>query len=102
MYRSTTPTIILNIRNDDFDMNTIDICHVTVKSDDNARKVLYENPDIDVENKQIRVTMTQSETKLFEVGKIKIQIKAKLDNGTVIPSQIVYTTMREILEAEEL
>lgn len=102
MYRSTTPTIILNVRNDDFDMNTIDICHVTIKSDDGLRKVLYENPDIDVENKQIRITMTQGDTKLFNVGKIKIQIKAKLDNGTVIPSQIVYTTMKEILEAEEL
>lgn len=102
MYRVTTPTIILNIKNEDFDLSKIDVCHVTLKSEDGLHKVSYQNPEIDAENKQIKITMTQGETKLFNVGKIKIQIKAKLDNGVVIPSQIVYTTMKEILEEEEL
>lgn len=102
MYRSTTPTLILNVKNEDFDLNTIDICHVTIESENNLHKLCYTTPTIDVEHKQIRVTMTQNETAMFNEGRVKIQVKAKLSSGAVIPSKIILTNIYEILEEEEL
>ena len=108
MYRSTTPTAILEVSFDDETvdvtevMRKIQICHVTFKSEDGLHKMLYTNPDIDPENHQIRITMTQSETKMFNVGRVKVQAKIKLENGTVVASDIVVDNMKEILEEEEL
>ena len=108
MYRSTTPTAILEVSFDDETvdvtevMQNIQICHVTFKSEDGLHKMLYENPTVDPEHHQIRITMTQAETKMFNVGKVKVQAKIKLNNGTVIASDIVVDNMKEILEEEEL
>jgi len=102
MYRSTTPTLILNVKNEDFDLNTIDICHVTIESENKLHKLCYTDPIVDVERKQIRITMTQNETAMFDEGKVKIQVKAKLDSGAVIPSKMILTNIKEILEEEEL
>ena len=102
MYRSTTPAIILNITNEEFNMEDIDICHITVKSQTGLHKVLYENPEIDIENRRVIVKMTQGETRLFNTGKVKIQMKLKLKDGNVISSKMIYTDIKEILEEEEL
>lgn len=102
MYRSTTPTIILKIKNEDFDLSLIDICHITIESEFSSDKLIIENPQIDIEEKTIAFTLTQQQTLDFSVGCIKIQIKAKLQNGIVIPSKIIKTKMYEILEEDIL
>lgn len=102
MYRSTTPTIILNVKNEDFDMSLIDVCHVGIKSESGTVKQIYENPIIDVENKRIVITLSQEDTLRFYVGKVKIQVKAKLKNGSVISSKILKIDIKEILEEEVL
>lgn len=98
MYRSTTPTLIFNIKNTGFDMATIDICHVTVEGFMGTPKIIYENPDIDTTNKKISVVMSQEETKQFDVGNVKIQLKIKLNNGSVVCSPVITKDMNEILE----
>ena len=100
MNRTTTPTIILKVKNQNFDMSLIDICHVTIKSENGTKIKTYNNPTVDIENKRIMFTMSQEDTKNFYVGNIKIQIKAKLFGGTVISSKIVKTKLGEILEEE--
>lgn len=102
MYRYTTPTIILKIKNEDFDMEQIDVCHVTVESERGGRQYICEHPEIDTEEKTIMFEMSQEDTKYFDVGMVKIQIRIKLYNGRVIPSKIVKTTMNEILEEQIL
>ena len=102
MYRATTPTLIFNIKNKDFDMTTIAICHVTIEGFMGTPQIIYEEPDIDVVNKTISVVMTQAETKQFAVGDVKIQLKIKLDNGSVICSKVIQSTIQEILEETEL
>ena len=102
MYRSTTPELIFNINNTGFDMSAIEICHITVESDFTSHKIIYEQPEIDIEHKQIRQVMSQSETKAFTPGKVKIQLKVKMDNGSVICSPIILKDMNEILEDDEL
>ena len=98
MYRSTTPTLILKIKNENFDMETIDVCHISIESESKQSELLITTPQIDKENKQITATLTQEQTLAFGVGGIKVQLKIKLKNGIVVPSVIVKTTMKEILE----
>lgn len=102
MYKSTTPTLILRVRNEDFDMTKIVTCHVTLKSEPSGYEKMFSEPDIDTDEKTISVTLTQEDTLRFDLGKVKVQVKAKLNNDTVIASKIVETTMRQILEEEPL
>lgn len=102
MYKSTTPTIVLRVRNEDLDFNKIAICHVTLKSESDGFELLIEHPDIDVTERTISFTLTQEQTLYFHLGQIKVQVKVKLDNGVVIASRIATTSMREILEEEIL
>ena len=102
MYQSTTPTLIFNIINEELDLNEISICHLTIESENGRERKIFENTQIDVENKKITVNLTQEDTMLFHVGNIKLQLKAKLGNGQVIVSKIIKTTMNEVLEEEYL
>lgn len=102
MYRSTTPTVILHIKNEDFDMNQIEICHVAIESENGRIRKVYENPEINVEEKTLTFTMTQEDTLNFMVGNIKVQTKMKLIGGAVVASKIITTKMNEILEEEVL
>ena len=98
MYRSTTPTLIFNIKNPNFDMATIDICHVTIEGFMGTPQIIIEDPDIDTTNKKISVVLTQEQTKSFDVGNVKIQLKIKLNNGSVVCSPVITKDMNEILE----
>lgn len=44
IYRGTTPTIILRITNKDFDMSSIDVCHITIQNDNGKNKKTFEHP----------------------------------------------------------
>ncbi len=102
MYRSTTPTVILHIKNEDFDMNQIEICHVAIESENGRIRKVYEDPEINVEEKTLTFTMTQEDTLNFYVGVIKLQVKIKTTGGMVITSKMIKTKMNEILEEEVL
>lgn len=104
MYRSTTPVIIIEIDNEEpeFNMDMINKCHLTIESLDGLHKIKYESPIIDRENHQIRQMMTQSETKMFNVGKVKVQLKVRFTNGSIVPSEMMVSTINEILEEEEM
>ena len=102
MYRSTTPTIRLHVKNEDFDMSLITECHLTIENDSGRNKKIFEDPEVDIENKIISQTLTQDESKSFEVGTILLQLKVKLNDESVVASRIVRTTLHEILELENL
>ena len=99
VFRGTTPIIRLHIKNKNFDMETIDVCHVTIQNDNGKNKKVFQNPEIDVENKMINVALSQQDTLDYEYGKINIQPKIKLKkSGSVITCPIITTTMDQILE----
>ena len=97
LFRGTTPVIILKV-NTEIDLSTIELCHVTIVNEGGSNKKTYENVDIDTENNQISFQMTQEDTLEFIAGKIKIQLRAKLFNGTVVSSKIITTTIYDVLE----
>ena len=98
LYRGTTPTIILKIKNDDFDMSTIEICHVTIVNESGRNKKIYDNPTINTEEKTISIELSQQDTLNYETGNIQLQTKIKLNSGRVIASRIITTSMNKILE----
>lgn len=104
LYRSTTPTIILHIKDQDFDMTTIDICHVTIENDSGRNKKTFEigSENIDASERTISLELTQQETAKFEAGFVKLQLKLKTTDGKVIASKIVITKIDEILEEDIL
>lgn len=103
VFRGTTPTIILRIKNENFDMDAIDVCHVTIQNDNGKNKKVFENPNIDVTEKTISVPLSQRDTLDYQYGNINIQMKIKLkESGTVISHKILTTTMDKILEEEIL
>lgn len=102
IYRTTTPTIALNIKNDSFDFATISVCHVTLESEGGQTQKIIENPEIDSQNRRILFRLTEEDTKAFDVGIVKLQIKMKLTNEDIICSKIVRATMCEILEEGSL
>lgn len=98
IYRGTTPTIKLRVKNKDFDMTAIDVCHVTIQNANGKNQKIFENPDIDTDLKIISVELSQQDTLDYEYGNINIQLRIKLNNGHVITHPIITTTMNRILE----
>lgn len=102
LYRSTTPTIVLHIKDDDFNMDDILICHLTIQNDSGRNKKVFPYPEINVEDRTIMQTLSQEDTKMFEEGLIELQLKIRLTDDTVMASKIITTTMKRILEEEPL
>lgn len=98
MYRGTTPTVILNIKNEDFDMSLISECHITLKSEGGFTKEIFDNITVDTDHRRLFFTMSEEDTLKFCVGKINIQVRIKLNNNAIISSNIVATNMNELLE----
>ena len=98
IFRGTTPTIVLKVTNEDFDMTLIDVCHVTIQNDTGRNKKVFEDPVIDTEEKTISVELCQEDTLEYEEGGIEIQVRIKLDDGRVIANKPIKTTMNKILE----
>ena len=98
IYRSTTPTIVLHINDEDFDMNSIDICHIAIENDSGRNKKVYENTTINIEDRTISLELTQEDTLSYEPGYINLQLKIKTTDGSVYASKILHTTINDILE----
>lgn len=96
--RGTTPTIVIHIKNPDMDLNTFDVCHITIANVGGFNKKVFENPEINNEEKTLSIDLSQEDTLAYESGNIEIQVKVKLNTGKVIASEIVITTMKRILE----
>ena len=101
LYRGSTPIIALKVKDPDFDMTKIGVCHVTMVNDSGRNKKVFEDPAIDIEERTIVVDLSQEDTLAFEKGNIELQARVKLlDTDRVIVSPIILTTMKDILEGD--
>lgn len=68
----------------------------------NGRIVLEKSgEEIVIENNSITANLTQEDTLSFdEMGDVKMQIKVKLTNGKVIPSNDMYASVKDVLNKE--
>ncbi|MEE0968197.1 MAG: hypothetical protein U0M06_02335 [Clostridia bacterium] len=68
----------------------------------NGRIVLEKHTeDINIQDHTMTTELSQEDTLLFdERGDVKMQIKVKLTNGKVIPSNDMYASVKDVLNKE--
>ena len=105
IFRGTTPTLRFKIKkSDEYDLHDIEECHITLENKPKDKKSsgrntkIFDSPTYDYENNIISIELTQEDTLDFEEGDIEMQIKAKFNNGRVVATPIMVTTMKKILE----
>lgn len=95
MRRGTTPTLIFNV---DMDLTSAEELFITFRQDD--RTIVEKTKDeCVVETDKITMYLTQEDTLAFSsASRIRVQIRARFDNGDAFASNIVDVRTREILK----
>lgn len=106
MYRGTTPTITINIKNEDIQLSSMKEIWVTLKSlrcEKTYSKVKNELAVIEDENhKQIQIVMSQEDTLKFVNGSVKLQVRFLDVADRAYTTNIVETSMNGILKDGEI
>lgn len=94
MRRGTTPTLTFNMP---FDSTGVENIYITFVQ---GREMVLEKTLADVvwNEKAIELELTQEETLNFKTGMIEIQLRVKFEDGTVMASDLIYTTAKAILK----
>lgn len=91
IYQGSTPTLYI-----DTDIDLSDYPTVIVYVEDSRRTELPFNKDrLVIEPNVVKCKLTEAETYALKVGPLKVQIKAISSDGTVIPSNIMVTTLKK-------
>ena len=99
MNRGSTPTCIFDV---DMDLRDAVKVLITFKQDD---MIIFEKdlPDVTVTETQVQVKLTQADTlKLDADKKVQMQIRPKFANGDTFPSDVMETTVEELLRDGEI
>ena len=102
MRRATTPTHTFTFP-DEVKITTI--VDVEIIYSQNGVTLLNKNLSdltIDEENNSLYFALTQEETNNFAPGKALIQLRAKNSNGAVLASQMIWLTVKPVLDSEEM
>ena len=102
IYRGTTPTIMVHLRNIDFEMTEIVKCQVTLEDDRGRNQKVFDSPTIDNEHKTISIELSQADTLSYDYGMLNLQIRIKLQSGRVAPTKIYSLLMDRTLNEEIL
>lgn len=98
MYRGTTPTIVFTITSG---INVSDInlsaTHITFECGTSELDFSNTNIATDTINNTLSVSLTQAQTLAWTEGQVNIQIRATLNNGKVVASNIMSTDLERIL-----
>lgn len=97
LYRGTTPTIRLHVKNADFDISQLNPCEITMVNDSGRNLKTFSNCEKDNENKIISVKLSHDDTLSFEPGTLLIQLTATL-NGEELGSPILRTEIGKNLK----
>ena len=99
MTRGSTPTHFFTLP---FDVEMVKTVEITYKQNEEL-KLQKTNTDCALEGNTVSVKLTQEDTfKFDEKPLVKIQIRVLTLDGDVIPSEIMYATVKECLSDEVL
>lgn len=93
--RGTTPTVKAKINN--IDIVQIENCYITLEQ--NHYEITKEATYV---GDHYEITLTQEETLAFKTGKVRMQVKIKTIDETVLATNIVEKPISEILNEEIL
>lgn len=97
MYRGTTPTLCFTVMTE-LDLSKVKQMWVTLQNLVYERTYSGDEVRIDDKQKKVYVDMTQEETLSFSAGKIDIQIRMLMDDDRAYATEIVTTTVDEVLK----
>lgn len=99
MYRGTTPTITFKI-NSDIDLDDIDVCYVTFKSQVNNKTREYVKTDLVIndEEKTLTLALDQDDTLFFPSGSVQIQIRLRTTDDLAYASDIKTINFKQIIK----
>lgn len=97
MYRGTTPTLTFKTN---FDLNTIINLTIVFKQGGEIKLKKYlEDCEVDTENKNISVILSETETIEFIPNKdLHLQMRIQFEDGTVSLSKVMTIYIDDILE----
>lgn len=99
MRRGTTPTHTIAT---DIDLRSAEVIYVTYKQGANL-VVEKETSDITVEENSVSVTLSQAETLAFSASaEVLVQIRARFSDGSAVASNIMRTSVKDILKDGEI
>jgi len=98
MYRYTTPTLPITIA--DLDFNDVDLFRIAIEQGqiEMLKVVEADDPSIDAQHKTIYVPLTQEETASFKDGMVQIQARIKFTNGSVLATNKVSLSVKDVLD----
>ena len=101
MYRGTTPTLTFKAN---FDLDTITNLTIIFKQGGEIKLKKYlQDCQVDTKNKNISVTLSETETIEFIPNKdLHIQMRIRFEDGTVISSKVMTNYIDDILEEDIL
>ena len=91
--RGTTPILTFDV---DIDTTAINACYVTILGADEIEKT---GQDVALDEGTISVALTQEDT-LKLTGLVKMQIRAVMNDGAVVASNIVEIYAQDVLKDE--
>lgn len=100
--RGTTPIVTIQIEDEDYDMDQIEVCHVTIQNDSGRNQKIFTDCELDNVNKTIKFMLSQEDTLNYEKGNVKLQVRIRLKDGKADASDIFIGPMKEILEEGEI
>lgn len=99
MYRGTTPKLVLHLTTS-IDLNELKEVWVTFESASGLKERTFTKArcTIDAEASTLTLQLTQEETLEFSAGQLKVQARVLLNDESAYASDIVTTTVNEILK----
>lgn len=101
MYRYTTPTLPLTIK--DVDFSLVDNFRIAFKPECEEHLLFIvdaEDPIVDAEHRTINLELTQEQTASLEEGKAKIQFRIVYKNGKVGATNKAEITIKDVYDKE--
>lgn len=102
--RGTTPTVVFHITDANLDFSLIDNAHIIFYSIVKQIVKGLDDIDIDAETRNISTTLTQEETYAVREGKVDVQLRLHVDDGSdaglAMATPISSINIRTILEEQ--
>lgn len=97
MYKATTPTHTFTLP---FNVTLISKLLLTYKQDNVV--INFDEDDVTMSNKQVVVTLTQEQTKMFVPGlNVQVQMRIKTTSDSVLASNTIELKVRNVLNDTE-
>ena len=96
MIRGTTPSI--RIKMSGYEVDKLSTIHVTLRQQDVILTKTDNEIEIDPEENEIEIKLTQEDTLMFNAGVLLIQVRAVTLYDDAIASAVYETTIGQVLE----